>query len=33
MTFGKPISFETFNNSKNDKEWAAWLKDQVYALK
>lgn len=33
MTFGEPISFETFNNSKNDKEWATWLKDQVYALR
>lgn len=32
VTFGKPISYDTFDKSKNDVEWAAWLKEQVYSL-
>lgn len=32
LIFGKPIPYQTFNNSKTDNEWTAWLKDQVYAL-
>ena len=33
ITFGEPISYHHFNDSKNDKEWAAWLKEKVYSLK
>ncbi len=32
ITFGKPISYQTFTNEKSNKEWAAWLKEQTYAL-
>lgn len=32
IIFGKPIPWETFDNSKNDGEWADWMKEQVYAL-
>ncbi|PKP20771.1 MAG: glycerol acyltransferase [Bacteroidetes bacterium HGW-Bacteroidetes-20] len=32
LTFGELIPYQTFNNSKTDSEWIAWLKDQVYAL-
>lgn len=31
-TFGKPISYNTFDQSQNDAEWASWLKEQVYSL-
>jgi putative hemolysin len=33
ITFGEPISYHHFDDSKNDKEWAAWLKEKVYSLK
>lgn len=33
ITFGEPISYLHFDDSKNDKEWAAWLKEKVYSLK
>ena len=33
ITIGKPIPVETFDDSKSDKEWAQWTKDQVYLLK
>ena len=33
VTFGKPISYETFDNSRTDTEWAAWLKGKSYNLK
>lgn len=33
VVFGKPIPYQHFDSSKNDKEWAAWLKEQVYYLK
>ncbi len=33
IKFGEPISYQTFDSSKNDRQWAAWLKEQVYALK
>lgn len=33
VTFGKPISYKVFTEEKDNKEWAAWLKDQTYALR
>lgn len=30
--FGKPIPWQTFNNSKSALEWAAWVKNIVYKL-
>jgi len=33
IIFGKPISSSHFDKSKSDKEWAAWMKKQVYQLK
>ncbi|MCF6331649.1 MAG: 1-acyl-sn-glycerol-3-phosphate acyltransferase [Draconibacterium sp.] len=30
--FGKPIPFSTFDNSKTHKDWADWVKNQVYQL-
>jgi 1-acyl-sn-glycerol-3-phosphate acyltransferase len=30
--FGKPISYNTFNKSKSQAEWAEWVKDQVYKI-
>ena len=33
ITFGKPISYETFDRSKRDIEWAQWVKNKVYELK
>ena len=33
ITFGEPIPYHQFDDSKKDKEWAAWLKEQVYSLK
>lgn len=32
IIFGKPISYTQFDNTKDDQEWANWLKKQVYAL-
>ena len=32
IKFGKPIPYETFDTSKRPKEWAKWVKEQVYAL-
>jgi len=32
VTFGKPISYTTFDRSKTHLEWAKWVKEQVYAL-
>lgn len=32
ITFGEPISPETFDSSKNEKEWSQWVKDKVYAM-
>lgn len=31
--FGKPIPADTFDKSKNDKQWAQWIKNKVYDLK
>jgi putative hemolysin len=30
--FGKPIPYTTFDKSKTHKEWADWVKEQVYKL-
>jgi putative hemolysin len=30
--FGKPLSYEIFNNSKSHKEWAEFVKELVYRL-
>lgn len=32
FTIGKPISFETFNKSQTDYQWAQWVKEKVYNL-
>lgn len=32
VIFGKPISYNTFTKEKNYKEWAKWVKEQVYLL-
>jgi 1-acyl-sn-glycerol-3-phosphate acyltransferase len=32
ITFGKPIPYNTFDNSKTPVQWAKWVKEQVYAL-
>lgn len=33
ITFGEPVSYKSFDKSKSDREWAAWLKDKTYSLK
>lgn len=33
VTFGEPISYKTFTDEKDNKQWAAWLKEKTYALK
>jgi 1-acyl-sn-glycerol-3-phosphate acyltransferase len=33
LIFGKPIPFETFDNSKPTLEWADWVKSKTYELK
>jgi putative hemolysin len=32
ITFGKPISYTTFDKSKSLNEWAKWVKERCYAL-
>ena len=32
VTFGKPIPHNSFDKSKNDKEWAQWVKKKVYEM-
>lgn len=32
VIFGKPIPYTFFDESKSDKEWANWIKEQVYTL-
>ena len=32
ITFGKPISYTTFDKSKTDREWAAEMQERVKAL-
>ena len=31
--FGKPIPWQTFDNSKSRMEWAQYVKDQVYSIR
>ena len=33
LQFGKPISYENFDRSKKDSEWAQWVKSKVYELR
>jgi hypothetical protein len=33
IVFGDPISWETFDRSKSDAEWAAMVRGKVYELK
>ena len=33
IVFGKPIPSTTFDKSKSDKDWANWVKENVYQLK
>jgi putative hemolysin len=30
--FGKPISYKTFDNSRNTQEWANWVREQALLL-
>jgi 1-acyl-sn-glycerol-3-phosphate acyltransferase len=32
ITFGKPISYNTFDKSRTPVAWARWVKEQCYAL-
>jgi putative hemolysin len=32
ITFGEPVSYETFDKSRTDLEWAAYIKDKVEVL-
>ncbi len=32
ITFGEPIPWQTFDNSKTDQEWADWVKDKLLKL-
>jgi len=32
LTFGKPISYKSFDTSKRPAEWAEWVKEKVYNL-
>ena len=31
--FGKPVSWQFFDDSKTHQDWANWMKEQVYSLK
>jgi putative hemolysin len=33
VIFGKSISYQQFDQTKSEKEWAEWLKNEVYNLK
>ena len=33
LTIGAPIPYQTFDSTKNPKEWAAWVRGKVYALR
>lgn len=33
LKFGKSISYETFDHTKKDLQWAEWVKEKAYALK
>jgi len=32
ITFGRPIPWQTFDKSRTDSEWAAWVKERVYEM-
>ncbi len=32
LVFGKPIPWQTFDNSKTSPEWADWVKSKSYEL-
>ena len=32
ITFGKPISYKSFDKTKSTKEWAAEIRQKVYEL-
>ncbi len=32
ITFGKPIPWQTFDNSKTDRQWADWTKEKLLEL-
>lgn len=32
LHFGEPISYEQFDKSKKDVEWAQWVRDKVYTM-
>jgi putative hemolysin len=32
LSFGKPISWQTFDNSKTPSEWADWVREKSYEL-
>ena len=32
MVIGKPIPWQTFDNSRRPAEWAAWVREKVYQL-
>ena len=32
IVIGEPVHPETFDQSKNDKEWAGWIKEKAYNL-
>lgn len=32
VRFGKPIPYTTFDGSRSAREWAAWVKNEVYGL-
>lgn len=32
VRFGKPIPYQTFDQSKSPRDWAAWVKHLVYAM-
>lgn len=32
ITFGEPIPWETFDNSKSPSQWVAFVKDKVYSM-
>jgi putative hemolysin len=33
MHFGEPIAYDTFDRSRKDGEWAAWVREQVYRMR
>jgi hypothetical protein len=32
LVIGEPVSWQTFDRSKNYSEWAQWMKEKVYAM-